>query len=76
MQRGLVPRVRMELGTNEAIKEAILAGVDSIEHASLIDEEAIALAPAFGPMGIVVHGAEAPLALMAVLAAILGLATG
>jgi imidazolonepropionase-like amidohydrolase len=27
-----------------SIKEAILAGVDSIEHASLIDEEAIALA--------------------------------
>ena len=26
-ERGLTPRIRMELGTNEAIKEAILAGV-------------------------------------------------
>lgn len=32
----------------ESIKDAILAGVDSIEHASLADDEAIALAAKYG----------------------------
>jgi imidazolonepropionase-like amidohydrolase len=51
----------------EGIKEAILAGVDSIEHSSLIDEEGIKLAKAHGTFlvmdiyndtYILEHGAE------------------